>query len=359
MILGYGSLRLPGELGGYGRTVAPGPATGLSASANVTVPHVDLTWSAPTFGGAVDGYSINRSTDGVNYTNVGDSATTSFTDTTTAESTLYYYIVVAYNYSAGEAAASNVETITTGAAITVVKPDLTGWTFFADLEEGSGTVAANSGTLGSGFNGALLAAISGGNLPTWTVDEATGMTCLDFDKTGKVRFGKFGAPESGGSLSVIALVNPRSAGGSGLYPPIMNYGDYVSGSDRNGWYFWQSYSGSNIQCVICNGGSTQVEATSPDTALALNTWQMVSLIFDNAGDTLKVYINDTQVASIACTIAIGHSAVEYPTLGYHSDPGATTSAFGFDGKIAWVGVKRGGSAVTAGEISAIWSSLGL
>jgi hypothetical protein len=73
-------------------TVAPSAPAGLSASGGDTI--VSLSWSA---GAAATSYSIQRSTDGVNFTTVGTSTGTAYVDDGLTNGTTYYYQVSSVN----------------------------------------------------------------------------------------------------------------------------------------------------------------------------------------------------------------------------------------------------------------------
>ncbi len=91
----------------------PGAPSGLIASTadNITV---DLTWNAAT--GVVDGYRVERSTDGANFVRIatiGPTVTT-YNDTAVAQGIPYWYRIFAYNAAFGDSLPSNVVTITLG-----------------------------------------------------------------------------------------------------------------------------------------------------------------------------------------------------------------------------------------------------
>ncbi len=89
-------------------TIAPSVPTGLSATA-VSSNQVNLSWTASTDtgGSGIAGYRIYRGG-----TQIGTSATTSYSDTTTSGSTAYSYTVAAYD------GASNVSGQSTAAGVT-------------------------------------------------------------------------------------------------------------------------------------------------------------------------------------------------------------------------------------------------
>jgi beta-glucanase (GH16 family) len=118
---------------------APDPPTGLNASPGNA--SVYLNWDASTSGAT--GYNIKRATtSGGSYALVGSSATNSFTDTSVANCTTYYYVVTATN-SLGESTNSNEATAAQGAfAVAVNAGGSAAGQFIADANVSGGTIAA-------------------------------------------------------------------------------------------------------------------------------------------------------------------------------------------------------------------------
>ena len=84
---------------------APGAPTSLTATAGNA--KVSLTWTAPTSGGPVSSYFVLRGNSSSPLSQIASGVTaTSFTDTTAANGTTYYYEIEATN-SGGTSAASN------------------------------------------------------------------------------------------------------------------------------------------------------------------------------------------------------------------------------------------------------------
>jgi hypothetical protein len=102
------------ELTNTAPMATPMAPTGLTATANGTA-EVDLAWTNAA--ASATGVSVQRSTDGVNYTTLMNLSATaaSYADTGLAPLTTYYYRVVATNV-AGASPASNVTSATTAPA---------------------------------------------------------------------------------------------------------------------------------------------------------------------------------------------------------------------------------------------------
>jgi hypothetical protein len=85
------------------------PSTPSSLAATSPDPSkANLSWSASTDNVGVTGYKIYR-----NNSEIGTSATTSFTDSSTVEATIYNYTVKAYDNAGNFSASSNTATVTT------------------------------------------------------------------------------------------------------------------------------------------------------------------------------------------------------------------------------------------------------
>jgi chitodextrinase len=96
-------------------TTPPSIPTNLSATA-VSSSKINLTWTASTDTLAVTGYKVFR-----NGTQIGTSATASFSDTGLAASTVYSYTVGAYDAAGNNSAQSaSINTITLGASAPVI-----------------------------------------------------------------------------------------------------------------------------------------------------------------------------------------------------------------------------------------------
>ncbi|MER7279151.1 fibronectin type III domain-containing protein [Dactylosporangium sp. NPDC000244] len=108
--LGLGSIGVGGSTGGD--TTPPSTPTGLTSPAK-TSSSVSLSWNASTDNVGVTGYKVLRGG-----TQVGTSATTSYTDSGLNASTAYTYTVRAYDAAGNTSADSSSITVTTSATST-------------------------------------------------------------------------------------------------------------------------------------------------------------------------------------------------------------------------------------------------
>jgi hypothetical protein len=99
--------------GTSGDTIAPSVPSGLTAIAKSST-QVSLAWTASTDNVGVAGYRIYR-----NGTQIGTSATTSYTDASVAAGTAYNYTVSAYDGAGNASAASNTATATTPQSLNI------------------------------------------------------------------------------------------------------------------------------------------------------------------------------------------------------------------------------------------------
>lgn len=93
--------------GSSGDTTAPSAPTNLHGTAPAWN-EVDLSWNASSDNVGVAGYYVLR-----NGTQIGQSSSTSFTDTTTSGSTTYSYAVKAFDAAGNQSSSSNSTSITT------------------------------------------------------------------------------------------------------------------------------------------------------------------------------------------------------------------------------------------------------
>jgi len=90
--------------------------TALAASVPTGAPRILLNWSSPAFGGVVQRYLIFRvSGEGSGFAEIGQSLTTTFTDTNTRSGTRYTYLVIAV-FAGGES--GTLSTPSNGVTIT-------------------------------------------------------------------------------------------------------------------------------------------------------------------------------------------------------------------------------------------------
>lgn len=206
---------------------------------------------------------------------------------------------------------------------------------YQKFEEGSGTSAFDES---QNVRTGTLAKTSTGNLPTWVSrNDGGGNYCLDFDTSGKVQCGTGIRPTS--SFTFMCVFEADSLGGVGKYPHLVGNGDYVSGTDRNGWYLFLSYNNdASFDFIVCNGGSSQTTLTVSHATCGVIAGKKyhIAAVFDDTANFIYLYVNGVQYGSLACSHAVGYGASEQYTIGFTSDPSLPNDAnYGYDGRIWW------------------------
>jgi beta propeller repeat protein len=101
------------DVGGQvGDTTPPTPPSSLAATA-ISSSQIDLSWVASIDNIGVAGYRVERGIDGVNFTEVGTTASTAYSDTGLSAGATYYYRVRAYDAAGNLSDYSNIASATT------------------------------------------------------------------------------------------------------------------------------------------------------------------------------------------------------------------------------------------------------
>lgn len=99
----------------YASTIAPGSPTNLTISdasdRDAEVWRLTLAWKQAVTGGTPAHYNIYRSTDGENFTKIGETTSTAYTDADLTQSQIYYYKVYAIDNANSTSLASNTVTL--------------------------------------------------------------------------------------------------------------------------------------------------------------------------------------------------------------------------------------------------------
>ena len=176
-------------------TLRAAPGTPGRPTATATHTQVNLSWSAPTSGGAVTGYRVQRRVGSGSWqTQVADTGETSpgWTDAAVSAATAYNYRVAAYNY--GELGAwSNTRSMTTGATPTVpgqvtalaVAPGTTrrlalSWTAPSDTGGGVSGYQVERAPDATPRAWATLVADTGSATPSWGDDAVAADTVVHY-----------------------------------------------------------------------------------------------------------------------------------------------------------------------------------
>ena len=263
-------------------TTPPGKPGTLTATA-VSATEVDLGWGAASDNVGVSGYHIERcqGSSCVNFAEIGTTSGTGTTyrDLTTTAGTSYRYQVRAGDAAGNLGPYSDPATATTPAA-TGPSP-VAAYAF----DEGSGSVVADSS--GSGNNGTVANTV-------WSAG------------------GKYGGALSfNGSSSLVTIPNAASlqlTTGMTLEawvdPSVVNasWRDVIYKGDDNYYLEGTSNNGSRPGA----GGTFASSVVFGTSALSANSWAFLAVSYDKT--TVRLYVNGTQVATLAATANIATSA---------------------------------------------------
>jgi len=263
-----------------GFVAAPDAPTGLSATV-ISTSRIDLAWTDAAT--TETEYRVYRSTDGVNYSLIDTIAAgrTSYSDTTIAAGTTYYWKVGSYN-AGGEALSSAVS------ANTLTLSLISYW----KLEEASGT---RDDTVGSNdltpTNAPGNAAGKLGNAAAFVGSSSQRLTKTSNAglQTGNIDF------------TVAAWVYPESVTGTQC---IIAKTDEDTGN-ANGYEYMLYLNGNKISLLVANGAAG-IQVLTSDATVSVNTWYYVEGYHDDAG-TLGVAINTTVKTAARTTTPVANT----------------------------------------------------
>ena len=244
------------------------PSVPGSLSATGGAGQVTLSWSASTDNVGVAKYSVHRSsTSGFTAAagnKVGESTSTSFTNTGLAAGT-YYYRVIALD-AAGNDSASSGEASAAATAAALPAGLVAAYSF----NEGAGTAVADasgSGNAGTVANAAWVAGKNGGALSfNGTNAKVTVPNSSSLQLTSQATFEMWVKPEAVGSWRTLLL------------------------KQRDGGASYSMYSSNTSGNPLGAHGTSAVGSS----ALPLSVWS--HLAFTDDGTTMRLYVNGVQVA---------------------------------------------------------------
>jgi titin len=299
-------------------TVLKAAATGAST--------VNLTWTDNSNNEA--GFSIERSTDGVNFTQVNTVGVnvTSYTDSNLTPESKYYYQVRAYNSynTLSYSAYTNIASATTLSVGQQAPVDL------YHFDAGTGTTALDS----AGTNTGTLV---GTTLPTWVAPGRVGAAALSFSGTGTynqtnqsaVQLSSDLSPILGSTSSIDAWIKTTQVGNNTHWqaPAITGVEQASGGNDIN----WGTLNAAG-DIGIYVGDAGGVYSTSPvndgqwhNVAMTRNaTTGVVQLYVDGVSQGTGTYDTGNKTSQIKFIGALGDVA---------SDGVTPTGANYFNGQI--------------------------
>ena len=258
-------------------TTPPTIPANLTASGGAG--QASLSWSAATDNIAVTRYDLYRSTTSGFTPSVGNRiaqpAGLSYTDTGLAAGT-YYYKVQA------EDAAGNLSGASNEASATVTNPAPTGLVAGYGFDEGSGTTTADRS--GNGNTGTLSNA-------TWSPAGKFGNALFFNGTNARVNVNDSNSLDLTSGMTLEAWVKPSLAN--------TNFQDIILKEQTSNLVYALYSSTDNGRPDTENfiGGSAKV-LLGP-SALPTSTWSYLTATYD--GSTVRLYVNGTQVSSLAAT----------------------------------------------------------
>jgi fibronectin type 3 domain-containing protein len=316
---------------------APAAPTGLTATASaVQGLQVQLSWTDNA--NNENAFRIERSTDGVNFTelNIASVNATTYTDTAVVSGTTYTYRLRATN-PVGDSIISN-----TASATPVTTPPKTLYAF----EDGSGTIAADS----AGTNTGVLV---GTTKPAW-VGGRVGLGALSFSGNGLYNQSAQSAVQVSsnlvatlGTTSTLAAWIKTTQVGSNVHseaPAITGVDQAGTTSDIN----WGTLNAAG-QIGIFVGDAGGVYSTA---AINNGQWHQVAITRDATTGQVQLFIDG--VLNSSGTLAAGTKAAQFYLIGALTDrnsAGYVTGANYFNGQLDDVQIYN--YVLSAGEISEI------
>ena len=325
-------------------TSAPASPTNLNAVAT-GASTITLSWTDNS--NNEDGFSIERSTDGVNFsqlTTVGVNVT-NYTDSGLTPQAKYYYRVRAYNAYQGlsySANYTNIASATTASTGTQLPVDL------YHFDEGTGATTADSV---GGNNGTLV----GSPAPAWVTPGRVGSANLSFSGTGAqnvngqsaVQVASDLSPILGGTSSLDVWVKTTQTGNNTHWqaPAITGVEQSGAGDDIN----WGTLNASG-DIGIFVGDSGGIYSTSP---INDGNWHNVAMTRDAGTGTVQLFIDGTLNAT--GTFETGAKTSQFHLIGALQDDAndtvTQTGATYFNGQLDEVSIYN--QVLTAASITAL------
>jgi PKD repeat protein/glucose/arabinose dehydrogenase len=252
----------------------PSNLTATAASSS----QINLSWTASTDNVGVNGYRVERCQGAgcSNFAQVGTPAGTTFNNTGLTAGTSYSYRVRAADAAGNLSGYSNVASATTQAAGSAL---VASYSFNA----GSGTTVADGS--GNGNTGTIGTA-------TWTTAGKYGNALAFNGTTARVTVNDSASLHLTAGMTLEAWVNPQTVSSA--------WRDVIYKGNDNYYLEATSDRGGNVPGA---GGTFGTALGS--AALAANAWSFLAVTYDRS--TIRLYVNGTQVGSLAASGAIATS----------------------------------------------------
>ncbi|MDP3940909.1 MAG: DUF2341 domain-containing protein [bacterium] len=189
------------------------------------------------------------------------------------------------------------------------------------FDDGYGTVASNSGSLGGAADGQLMAISKPPNTTSgWSLLGKFGKA-LNFDgASDRVDVASSGFDDMP-SFTLSAWINPRTFGGGGA---ARVFDKSATSTPTNGWHL---FINSNWALRFrVDYSTTDLNCTTPNNTLVSKEWQHVLLTWDGTSesDNVHVYVNGKPIICSSKTDGIGSRVSD---AGFHLNISSFGSAF--------------------------------
>ena len=273
-------------------TTAPSVPTGLTASA-VSSSQINLSWTASTDNVGVTGYKIFRGG-----TQVGTSATNSFSNTGLSPATAYSYTVSAY-----DAAGNNSAPSTSASATTLPLPPTV-------------VVTASPQSIGAGDSSTL----------SWNSTGATSCTGTNFSTAG-VTSGSAVVSPSATTLYTVSCTGAGGTGSNNVTVAVGALSALPTISFPSGTFTWTT---TNAVSCTATGGWTGSVATNGSYTFTTPVSTMYVLTCTGGGTTVQrsITITTSETATVSSKFQIGGSVTTASALNVRSAPSTSGTLLG-------------------------------
>jgi hypothetical protein len=243
---------------------------------------IDLRWSAATDDVGVAGYRLERCTGAgcASFAQIAAPAATSYSDTGLVASTSYSYRVRAVDGSANMGPYSGTASTTTLAGPSSGARLIAAYGF----NEGAGSTVSDAS--GTGNNGTAANA-------SWTTAGKFGGALVFNGTSSRVTVNDSATLRLTSAMTLEAWVYPTNTNAT--------WRDVIYKGDDN--YYLEATS---PQSGRVGAGGTFLSAPMYGPTLPANTWTHLALTYDRV--TLRLYVNGTQVTSVAASAPLATSA---------------------------------------------------
>jgi hypothetical protein len=335
-----------GKLISYGpplpATSAPNAPTNLAAAAT-GVTTIQLNWNDNATN--EDGYKIERSSDGVNFTEVGSAGVnaTGYLDSGLSSQAKYYYRVRAYNSFNGlsYSAYSNIANATTQAQSVQLPVDL------YHFDEGAGASTADSAGTKNG-------SLAGGTPPTWVAGRV-GSNALSFSGSGAFNVTNQSSVDLtsdlssvlGGTSSLAFWIKTSQVGSSTFYQaPAITGAEQSGGGNDIGW----GTIDNTGKIGIFVGDTGWLKSTG---AINNGQWHHVAITRNATSGAVQIYIDG--VLNASTTLGTGAKSSAFKSIGQLSidaqDGTTRTGGNYFNGQLDEVRVYN--QVITSSEVTSL------